>query len=50
MNIAPAILCELIITSILVFTVLMTAVDRDGKSELAPIGIGLAVVVGILAA
>lgn len=44
-----AVLCEIIITFILVMTVLMTALDTRGKTILAPLFIGLAVAVGIMA-
>lgn len=44
-----AVLCEGILTFILVFTVLMTAVDNRTKSKLAPLAIGFAVAVDILA-
>jgi len=43
------ILMELLLTSILVTVVLLTAVDTETKSVMAPIGIGLTVVVDILA-
>ena len=46
---AGAVLCEIVITWILVQSVLMTAVDEDNKSLLAPLIIGSSVAVGIFA-
>jgi len=43
------VLCEMLLTSVLVSVVLLTAVDPDTKSPLAPLAIGLAVSVCILA-
>ena len=43
------ILCELLLTAILVSTVILTAVDEDGKTVLAPLMIGLSVAADILA-
>jgi len=48
-SILSAILVEIFITSILVLTVLLTAVDEEGKVNLCPLYIGMAVIVGILA-
>ena len=50
-NVGPgqAYLCELLLTAMLVLTVLMTAVDTKGKNVLAPMAIGLVVLVDILA-
>ena len=47
---AEGILCEIVLTLVLVQTVLLTAVDTDGKNPAAPFAIGLAVLVDILAA
>ena len=47
---AEGILCEVVVTLVLVQTVLLTAVDTDGKNPVAPFAIGLAVLVDILAA
>lgn len=44
------VLCEIVVTLVLVQTVLLTAVDTDGKNVAAPFAIGLAVLVDILAA
>lgn len=49
-HVAAAILVEIVITSVLVMTVLITAVDAEGKSPSCPLYIGLAVVTGALAA
>ena len=46
---SQAILVETILTSILVLTVLLAAVDSEGKNSTAPVAIGLAVLVCILA-
>ncbi|KAL3875609.1 hypothetical protein ACJMK2_033543 [Sinanodonta woodiana] len=43
-----AILGEVVLTSVLVFTVLMSAVNRTTKSKLAPLAIGFAVAVDIM--
>ncbi len=43
-------LCEVVLTLVLVMTVLMAAVDTDGKNPGAPFAIGFAVFVDILAA
>ncbi|CAH1794531.1 unnamed protein product [Owenia fusiformis] len=43
------ILCEMLLTTVLITTVLMTAVDSKGKNSLAPLAIGFAVTVCILA-
>ena len=43
------ILCEIILTFVLVITVLMAAVDGGERNVLAPLAIGLAVLVDILA-
>ncbi|KAL5018617.1 hypothetical protein ScPMuIL_004339 [Solemya velum] len=43
------ILCELILTTVLVFTVLMNAIDNRTKNKLAPLAIGFAVAVDIMA-
>ncbi|XP_070187779.1 aquaporin-8-like [Littorina saxatilis] len=43
------VLCEVVLTTVLVLTVLMTAVDPRNKSQLAPLAIGFAVTVDILA-
>lgn len=54
-NLAPGVtaagglLCEVVLTTVLVLTVLMTAVDPKTKSSLAPLSIGFAVTVDILA-
>lgn len=42
-------LCEIVLTVVLVLTILMAAVDPKHKSVLAPLAIGFAVVVDILA-
>ncbi|KAK7507976.1 hypothetical protein BaRGS_00000941, partial [Batillaria attramentaria] len=42
-------LCEIVLTVVLVLTVLMAAVDPQTKSNLAPLAIGFAVFVDILA-
>ena len=47
---AEGILCEVVVTLVLVQTVLLTAVDTDGKNPAAPFAIGLAVLVDIMAA
>ena len=49
-NVGQAVLCEIVVTLVLVGTVLMTAVDTDGNNPAAPFAIGLAVLVDILAA
>ena len=46
---AEGLLCETVLTTVLVLTVLMTAVDPKTKSSLAPLAIGFAVTVDILA-
>ncbi|XP_067672685.1 aquaporin-8-like isoform X1 [Haliotis asinina] len=43
------IVCEILLTTVLVLTVLMSAVDDHNKSNLAPLAIGFAVTVCILA-
>lgn len=43
------VLCEIVLTTVLVLTVLMSAVDSRTKSPLAPLAIGFAVTVDILA-
>ena len=43
------ILCEMLLTAILISTVNLTAVDEDGKTVFAPLMIGLTVVADILA-
>ncbi|XP_064644756.1 aquaporin-like [Lineus longissimus] len=48
-DILHAILAEAIITAILTLTVLISAVDREHKSPLAPLAIGFAVMNGIIA-
>ncbi|XP_048248156.1 aquaporin-8-like isoform X1 [Haliotis rufescens] len=45
----PGILCEILLTTVLVLTVLLSAVDDHNKSSLAPLAIGFAVTVCILA-
>lgn len=42
------ILCEIVLTSVLVLTVLMSAVDPYNKSILAPLAIGFAVTVDVI--
>ncbi|XP_012935620.1 aquaporin-8 isoform X1 [Aplysia californica] len=46
---AQGLLCEVVLTSVLVSVVLLAAVDEDTKNLLGPLGIGFAVVVDILA-
>ncbi|XP_078691865.1 aquaporin-8-like isoform X1 [Branchiostoma floridae x Branchiostoma belcheri] len=49
-SVGGAILCEALLTMILVMTVIMSAVDSASKGKaLPPLAIGLAVVIGILA-
>ena len=48
-SVGEGILCEMLLTTVLVTAVLMTAVDTDGKNPVAPVAIGLAVFVDILA-
>jgi len=48
-GVGSGLVCEIILTFILIITVLMAAVDTDGRNVLAPIGIGFAVIVDILA-
>ncbi|GFN96913.1 Aquaporin-8 [Plakobranchus ocellatus] len=48
-TVREALLAEVILTSILILTVLLTAVDISTKTSLAPIAIGFAVIVDILA-
>lgn len=43
------ILIEMVLTTVLVFTVIMAAVNQKTKSNLAPLAIGFAVVVDIMA-
>ncbi|XP_076460185.1 aquaporin-8-like [Babylonia areolata] len=43
------ILCEMVLTTVLVLTVLMTAIDPRTKAALAPIAIGFAIILGVLA-
>ena len=45
-----AILAEAVLTTVLVFTVLMNAVNVKTKNNLAPLAIGFAVAVDIMAA
>ncbi|XP_046576189.1 aquaporin-8-like [Haliotis rubra] len=45
----PGIVCEILLTTVLVLTVLMSAVDDHSKSNLAPLAIGFAVTVCIFA-
>ena len=45
-----AILIEAVLTTVLVFTVLMAAVNTQTQSKLAPLAIGFAVAVDIMAA
>ena len=42
-------LCETVVTMVLVGTVLLVAVDSDGKNPHAPFAIGFAVLVDIMA-
>lgn len=42
-------LCEVLLTALLVTTVLVAAVDSSSKNSLAPLAIGFAVTVDILA-
>ena len=44
-----AFFCEVMLTIILTFTVLMTAVDTKGKSVVAPLAIGFSLIASILA-
>lgn len=50
-NVEPgwAILIEMMLTTLLVFTVLMSAVNPKTKTSLAPLAIGFAVAVDIMA-
>ena len=45
-----AVLIEAILTTVLVFTVLMSAVNSQTRSKIAPLAIGFAVTVDIMAA
>lgn len=51
MGITPGwgILCEVLLTTLLVLTVLMSAVDKRNLNKVAPLAIGFAVAVDILA-
>lgn len=48
-TVGEGLLAEIVLTAILVTTVLLTAVDKSTKSSLAPLAIGFAVIVSILA-
>lgn len=50
-NVEPGwgVLVECMLTCVLVFTVLMVAVNSETKTQLAPLAIGFAVLVDILA-
>ncbi|GFO39077.1 Aquaporin-8-like [Plakobranchus ocellatus] len=48
-TVAEGFLAEIVLTSILILTILLTGVDNSTKTSLAPIAIGFAVIVNILA-
>ena len=49
-SIGEGLLCEVVVTMVLVGSVLLTAVDSDGKNPHAPFAIGFSVLVDIMAA
>ncbi|ESP03879.1 hypothetical protein LOTGIDRAFT_156476 [Lottia gigantea] len=48
-HVGEAILCEMLLTTVLVLVILLVAVDPRTKTELAPLAIGMAVTVDIFA-